>query len=191
MASIFPSAEPSRTPPISSFAGRDNNGEPPFQFNVTSYDDDGQDQRPSTPDRLSTSPQSSPAHLLHPHRSTTSRPSSIASAPVMGAENGSANGSAGGPTSLGSSPPKNPFNFKTQYISTAPIKPVCRTHLAPVLVDGRALTILHPDPWATARTPLQTQLNKRPTPNIPGTASTTTSRAARISPDTDLEGGLG
>ncbi|KAL1842685.1 hypothetical protein VTJ49DRAFT_4464 [Mycothermus thermophilus] len=122
MASILQSPEPPRTPPTPSFVGRDkHNGESPFRFNIT-YHDNHQDQEPPPPDRLrvlSTSPRSSPADFLHPHRSTTLRPPSTASAPVMASDDGLANG-GGAPSSTA---PKNPFNFQTQFISTAPIKP--------------------------------------------------------------------
>ncbi|KAL2266357.1 hypothetical protein VTJ83DRAFT_5709 [Remersonia thermophila] len=123
MASLRQPSEPPRTSSNPSFVGRDkHNGDSPFQFNVTCHDHDRPDQEPPPSDRLRvlpTSRQGTSADFLHPHRSTTLRPPTTASASIMASEDGVAD--AGG--SSGSPAPKNPFNFQTQYISTAPVKP--------------------------------------------------------------------
>ncbi|KAK0728037.1 cation efflux family-domain-containing protein [Lasiosphaeria miniovina] len=71
------------------------------------------------PDRfLATSPRSSPAAFLHPHHVPSLRPRTPESAFTM-SENGLANGHGAGSDAPAA---RNPFNFETQFIATAPVK---------------------------------------------------------------------
>ncbi|KAL2133286.1 hypothetical protein VTI74DRAFT_2587 [Chaetomium olivicolor] len=127
MESRFPFIGPPGTSPTAAFVARDNgHGEPSFQFTCDDYDGDRPQQQqqrntvtepatttaPGPKPRLAASPRSRPATFLHPDDASLRSPASASFS--MAIEDGLANG--------GSSPPKNPFNFQTQFISTAPVK---------------------------------------------------------------------
>ena len=137
------SLEPPGTPPTPAFVVGDNtHGEPSFQFTCDDYDgDQNQNNEPEPaplrfPDSshlFAASPRSSPATFLHPEYSTSLRPPTPEYAFPMASENGLANGG-------GTSPVKNPFNFQTQFISTAPVKSVCYLSLkSPCLLPKHPL----------------------------------------------------
>ncbi|KAK4238507.1 cation efflux family-domain-containing protein [Achaetomium macrosporum] len=122
MAPSLPSIEPPGTPPTPAFVARDSGrGEPSFQFTCDDYDGDRDRDEPAIDladtKPLAASPRSSPAAFLHPHHATSSlRPPTPESAFAMATDDGLANGDAS------AAAPKNPFNFQTQFISTAPVK---------------------------------------------------------------------
>ncbi|KAL2023865.1 hypothetical protein VTK56DRAFT_642 [Thermocarpiscus australiensis] len=126
MASGLPSIEPPGTPPTPALvASQSDHGEPSFRFTCDDYDRDrdpyrDQDRRDTdsapTNHFHTESPRSSPASFLHPHHAASLRPPTPASAYAMASEDGPANGGSSAHA------PRNPFNFQTQFISTAPVK---------------------------------------------------------------------
>ncbi|SPQ21894.1 611bb050-2d2e-4a22-ad9b-d0a8d01531fe [Thermothielavioides terrestris] len=114
MAPSLHHTEPPGTPPRTAI------GEPAFRFSVICDDDDqdqaggGQDGRDNHDDDTE-SLLSTPA-FLHPHHATSPRPPTPERTPAMATEDRLASGG------VSASPPKNPFNFQTQFISTAPVK---------------------------------------------------------------------
>jgi hypothetical protein len=202
----MPSVESPRIPPTPAFVARDtSHGEPSFQFTCDDVDiDRDQDQDrdrdqdhpfASSPVRshfLPDSPRRSPAALLHPHHSTSLRPPTPESAFTMSTDDGLANGGQSAPEA------KNPFNFQTQFISAGPVKSVCRFSPRDVLVvfgiecrSEQTANRSPPEHRPTARSPLQTQLDKRTTPNLPRTAPAATARPPRLPPDPNIQRSMG
>jgi hypothetical protein len=210
--SQFLSKPQGTTPPTPAIVAPDENpGEPSFQFTCDDYDHDRDHDHDHDRDHQTTidppvantperRPSLSPAALLHPHHSPSLRPPTPESTFAMATEDGLANVGSNGPTA------KNPFNFQTQFISAGPVKSV-RGYLSlltmrqsEAVVDGISaalksdqLTNFPPilDYWATTRPPLQTQLDKRTTPNLPRTTSATTSRTTGLPSHTNPPRSMG
>ncbi|KAK4127862.1 hypothetical protein N657DRAFT_232497 [Parathielavia appendiculata] len=127
MAPCLPSIEPSAAPKTPVFVVTDtdtNHGSPSFEFHCDDHDRD-RDGRVGLElpavgfpdhDHLVTALGSTPGNFLHPQHPVSLRPPTPDSSFTMATEDGPANGG------LGTSPPKNPFNFQTQFISAGPVK---------------------------------------------------------------------
>jgi hypothetical protein len=191
MAPRPPRTEPPGTPPTPAFVARDGgHGEPAFQFTCDDYGSGPGEWDVDKPG-LAASPRSGPAAFLHPQHATSLRPSTPDSAFAMAAtEDGLANGG------FSASPPKkNPFNFQTQFISTAPVKsvrspprpttPPLSLH-ASIVIRGAADESSNAEHWTATRPPLQAQLHKRATPDLSGTAPATAPRPPRLPAHPDL-----
>lgn len=132
MASVLPSVGSPGTPPTPDSVFENGRGESSFRFTCDDYDEErdrDQDRHrqtagsapvlPPEPEELrAETPRSNPAAFLHPQHTPSLRPPSPESVFTMASEDGAANGAPSAP------PAKNPFNFQTQFISTAPIKSV-------------------------------------------------------------------
>ncbi|KAK4103887.1 hypothetical protein N658DRAFT_493355 [Parathielavia hyrcaniae] len=118
MASSLPPIEPSSAPKTPALLVADsdtNHAAPSFGFTCDDHDRD-QDGRVGLEPAFVASAGSAPAAFLHPHHSVSLHPPSRDSSFAMATEDAPTNGA------LGASPPKNPFNFQTQFISAGPVK---------------------------------------------------------------------
>jgi len=121
--------DPPGTPPAPAFVDRGiGDGNSPIDDDgLVDLDKAQLDSKPTTlsPTLTSSTRRPSISTYLRPETTSLLKPPSPETPFIMSSEDNNASGSGSGGGATGTSPPKNPFNFKTQYISTAPIKTVC------------------------------------------------------------------
>lgn len=128
--------DPPGTPPAPAFVDCDiGDGNSPIDDDgLVDLDKAQLDSKPTTlsPTLTSSTRRLSTSTYLRPESASLLKPPSPGTQFTMSSEdsNASGSGSGSGGGTAGTSPPKNPFNFKTQYISTAPIKTVCVYRMA-------------------------------------------------------------